>query len=272
MATKVVIESYVDSLIGASGTKLSDSLLLGGMEDVVRKLELTNPKALRELETTSTISSTPVTLHYIPPILDVYVDDDRAVLRDNKSHIANPYSLLNDFGETTYYWVTGNKLHIHPFDADKDYSYRGIVYAVSNGVLTWADRLNYPLALYCGSYISYSNIVEAINGLITDASTYETGSLNDSTLSNVMPSAPNNKMNALYNRVVNRLDSHDIELSSAEIELVKTQIAAYQAMQQKDYTMSMKLQSRAAIFDKWVAMFMTLKQQYNEWFGVGGKE
>lgn len=269
MATKVVITDYVDSLLGTSGTSVSDALIMGGMEDVIRKLELTSPQSLRDLETTTTITSTPVTLHYIPPTIDVYVGDERAVRRDNKQHVSSRYSLLNDYGETTYYWTTGNQLNLHPFDSDKTYTYRGVAYAVSGGNLTWADRYNYPLALYCAMFTSYKNIVGEIGELIDDASGFESGALGDATnnpIAGILPSGPNDTIRKLYDRVIARLNKHDIELSTAELDVIKTQISAYQATLQRDYTLSMKMQSRAAIFDKYIAMYTSLKQQYNEWF------
>ena len=262
MATKVVITSYIDSLLQESGTQVPDSTIIAGMEDVVRKLELSNPTLLKDLNTETTIASTPVTLHYIPPTIDVYCNGDRAIECENTQHISNRYSLLNDYGNTTYFYKVGNLLHISPFDETKNYTYRGIVYSVSGGRLTWNDRFVYPLAMYCAISVLLGQFSAALSKLITDSSGMTTPTGNITGLDET-------DLTRLYNRVIGRLNLDDVELSSAELDLVKTQIQAYSAQIQKDSVLSYKMQSRVQAVQQLLAKISAIRTQYMEWFGIG---
>lgn len=260
MATKVVIENYIDSLLGTSGTEVPDATIMAGMEDVVRKLEMADKTLLMDLNTITEITATPVTMHYIPPTIDVYCGDERCIRRENIQHINSRYSLLNDRHATTYFYTVGNKLYLHPFVTGENYSYRGIVYAVSGGRLTWNDRFNYPLALYCVTSLLFTQFSEELGKMITASSGLLTGGSNNIT------GIDETTLDDLYKRVINRLDVDDVELSAAELELIKTQISAYTAQLGRDNVLSYKLQSRVQGIQQMLARIQTIRQQYIEYF------
>jgi len=251
MATKVVITSYVDSLLGESGTQISDSTIIAGMEDFVHKLQQSNPDALKDLEVSTTIATVPVTIHFIPEQLDVYCGIERLTRQKDTQFIANRYSLLNDLGNTGYYYVVGNKLYIHPFDATKTYTYRGIAYSVSNGVVTWCDKYVYPLALYCAYVTLYAQLNVEVSSIVTASGT-STG------LGTVD-----------YNNVLPRLDADDVELTGAELDYAKTQIQQLGVWVGADGVVSDKMKSRVENAKMMHARMVTLWTQYMQYFGIG---
>lgn len=259
MATKVVINNYIDSLLGESGTEVSDSTIIAGMEDVIRKLEQYNYESLKDLETITEITSSPVSMHYIPPTLDVYCNDERCVKRENKQHVSNRYSLLNDYGNTTYYYVTGNNLYLYPFDESKTYNYRGIVWAVSGGRLTWADRYNYPLAMYCAMSELFKRLSAELEALLSDSSTFSTSSSPTNVGTGV-------NLSNLYSRVLARLNAHDVELSSAELNVIQTEIQAYSAQMGRDSIWTQRLQGRVGAAQMLAQRYQAIKQSYLEYF------
>ena len=250
MATKVVITSYVDSLLGESGTQVSDSTIIAGMEDFVNKLQQSNPDALKDLEVSTTIATVPVTIHFIPKELDVYCGIERLTHQRDTQFIANRYSLLNDFGNTSYYYVIGNKLYIHPFDATKTYTYRGIAYSVSNGVVTWCDKYVYPLALYCAYVTLFAQLSNEVSAIAT-ASGLTLGLTVD------------------YNKTLERLTADDVELTGAELEYAKTQIQAYSTRVGADGVVSDKLKSRVENAKMMFTRMTSIWQTYMQYFGIG---
>ena len=259
MATKVVITSYIDSLLQESGTQVPDSTIIAGMEDVVRKIELSKPELLRSMEVETAIASSPVTLHYIPPTLDVYCDGLKAVERRNLEHISSRYSLLNDYGDTCYYYVVGKLLYIYPWDATKSYTYRGVAYSVSNGTLTWCDRFVYPLALYCAYLTLYGRMSVEMAAIV--ASSQSGLSLDLSGL-----------LSLDYTKPTSRLTADDVELANAELDKIRTRIAEYQAMTGADSVAASKLQNRVGTVAAIIANMNSIYTRYIEWFGMGGEK
>lgn len=259
MPTKVILENYIDDILGESGTSVPDSTIISGMEDVVRKLEMTDISLLQDMENITVIETSPVSVHYLQPTLDVYCNKERVIKRDNEQHISNKYSLLNDYGQTTYYYVVGNKLFIYPFVDTNTYTYRGIAYSVSGGRLTWCDRFNYPLALYCAILILFTRFSKEIEALILASSGLLVSPAG-------LPGMDETTLNSLYNRVIDRLNRHDTELSAAELELIKTQISAYSAQLGKDNVLSYKLQSRVQGAQQMLSRVATIRQLYTEYF------
>jgi len=229
------------------------------MEDVVRKLELSNPNLMRSMEVETVIASSPVTLHYIPPTLEVYCDGLKAVERKNTEHISSRYSLLNDYGDTCYYYIVGNLLHIYPLDETKSYTYRGIAYAVSNGTLTWCDRFVYPLAMYCAYLTLYGRLNTEL-AAITESTQCGLG-LDLSHL-----------LSLDYNKPTARLTADDVELAAAELDKIRTRITEYQAMTGSDSVAASKLQSRVGTVAAIIANMNTIYTKYLEWFGMGGEK
>lgn len=258
MANKVVIVDYVNGLLNESGASVPDSTIIAGMEDIVRKLEQTNPAALKPLETERVVDAFPYTLRYVAPTLEVFANGKKAIRRDNAEHISNPYSMLNDGNETTYFYVVGNKLHVVP-KTDAKYVVRTIEFSVQNNNIVWYDRYNYPLALYCAYATLFGHVSKEIGAIIT-----ESGSslgLNVDTM-----------LNLQYTRPLSRLASDDVELAHAELDRIKTRIAEYQAMTGADSVAGSKMQNRVAIQEQRLATANMLRGQYLEWFGIGGQE
>lgn len=256
MATeKVNINLFIDGLLGTSGTSVSDALIIAGMEDVVRKIENSNPRLLKELETDVAVSSSPLTLHYVPPTFEVYCDDRKAFNAPSKDFISNRYSLLNDFGETTYFYVIGNKVYIYPYDSGKSYRYRGVVYSVNSGVLTWSDRLVYPLGLYCAYTTLFETLIDELTTVSSEAA--ETFAVNPSTL-----------LGLSYTNTETRLSDDDVELASAEMGKLQTKIAEYSAAVGADASLAQKLASRVKALESRMITVQTIRAQYLEWFGI----
>lgn len=240
MATVVVINDYIDSLLGVSGTSVPDATIMAGMEDFVHRLEQYNPIALLDLETEIEISEIPTELHYISPLLAVYENDNKLAKRENKEHIANRYSLLNDMGETANYYLIGNKLYIYPFNTSRSYTMRNITYSVTSGVLTWCDKYNYPLAMYCAwaqlVKSLYADIVE-IAGLVDAAITLDTSSFDA------------------------RMLDDDVELATTELGLIQAHIQASGADNDA-------IKSRVESTKNLLMEVASMRQQYLEYFGT----
>lgn len=114
MINMSTIVDYVESLTGASSVTIDDASYQNGMEDVVRKSIMFSPDLLKELETEIDIEATETTLKYVLPTLKVFKGNNECIRVNNLQHIANTHSMLNDFGNTQYYMLVGNKLILHP--------------------------------------------------------------------------------------------------------------------------------------------------------------
>lgn len=240
MATKVVINDYIDSLIGVSGTDVPDATIIAGMEDFVHRLEQVNPDGLLELESETDISVIPTELHFVSPTLAVYEGHNKLAVRENLEHIANRYSMLNDMGETANYYLIGNKLYIYPFDITKRYSMRNVSYSVLAGVLTWCDKYVYPLALYC----AWAEIIKTVQLDITNIT-----ALADTSLTLDMT-------------------AFDARMLADDVELANSELGALQATIQAAGVDAEVISSRVEGTKNLLIQAGTMRTAYLEYFGT----
>ena len=256
--TKVVINSYVSSIIGESGISVPDSTIIAGMEDFVRKLELLRPDSLKEMEDSIAIAASPVTLQYPYPGISVYCGNDKLVEKTDVEHVGNPYSYLDDYGNTGYFYLIGNLLYVYPFSTLKTYTYRGIVYSVQNGTLVWPDRFVYPLALVCAYTELFGRFSSEVKQISLDGSAFGVNlNYQDGTVS------PLN-----YGDVDVRLNDDDVELAGAELEKIKTQISAFGAVSNAQQIIAYKLNARVENAKLLLGRAQAIYQQYLSYFGI----
>lgn len=257
MATKTDITEYVAQLVGTDATELlSDEVVLSGMEDIIRKIEMLKPSELKQFEVYLNINNSPIKLHFVSPTLEVFCNEERAVRRGDKEHISNPYSLLFDSGSTTYWWVVGSNLYVYPIHPQKTYSVHSVEYGVDNGLLIWPDRYVYPLSLFCTMRTALLEARNSVNNINTDdLQTIEdltiTASWPELTLdidlpseldqSELVPDWPdtititsgvdtilaNMIAGISFADTTTRLSDDDIELANGEISKVRAQVEMY---------------------------------------------
>jgi hypothetical protein len=254
MATKVTIDRYMEQLLGRADISTSDEMIIAGMEDVVNKLELFRPDELVEMATESTaIATVPVTIHNVSPALVVTCDDIPAVRVAGLDHISNRYSLKYDNGKTTYYYLIGNKLYIYPFDTNSNiYKMQGLSYGVSNGVLTWQDKLVYPLALYCSAELLFGEFSTELQAIIA-----------------MLSQTLEMDLTAEYAKVQTRLNADDTELANSQLAKVKTYIDEYMAKVGNQSIAGQNAQTRVANANMLASLHATMWGRYLAYFGMG---
>ena len=262
---RIDIQDYVNSILGTKDIIIEDNVLMSGMEDIVNRIGIVNPKALKVLETpviltrssssATGVSSFSTMLQYVPAdneeIKVYYVRSEipkLAIRVDNPEQIMNPYSLLNDgsYGKR-YYWLEGKNLFAYPpipaGAEDKErYCAEIVKYGIEGGgKLIWHDRYIYPLALYC-SIFELNKVFNAyvsllVNKMITDKIPYD------------------------YSNVEKRLNKDDVELASAELQKIQTIIS-------EQATASDKLRVTMENVVNILQRIRNLRQEYYDWFGV----
>ena len=282
MATAdVALNSYIDNMLSESGTSVSDSLIMSGMEDCIRKFFIFRPQELPNFEAMVEITSVPHRLQLVYPSLKVYSGNKSLTRTIDKNDIADRYSLLNDRGATEYYYVIGRDLYIYPFTTGKAYSVRSIVYSVNRGALTWPAVYNYPLALYCVYSILFARYVEDMNTIVSQCNTRS---------GNVVPSVPAPTLPTITHSELPRLTNDDVELAQAEMESVKiyleefstkhqatlssiqASIQAYTASVGSDSVFVEKIRSHTENAKSSYALMMNAYQQYTDYFTSGAKK
>lgn len=282
MATSdVALNSYIDNMLSESGTSVSDSLIMSGMEDCIRKFLIFRPQELSNFESMVEITSVPHSLKLAFPSLKVYSGNKALTRIVDKNDIADRYSLLNDRGATEYYYVIGRDLYIYPFTAGKSYSARTITYSVNRGSLTWPSVYNYPLALYCVYSILFARYVEDMNTIVTQC---------NSVSGSVVPAVPAPTLPRITHSELPRLTNDDVELAQSEMASVKlyleefsttyqatlssvqTAIQAYTAAVGSDSVFTEKIRSHIENAKSTYALMMNAYQQYNDYFTSGAKK
>ena len=282
MATSdVALNSYIDNMLSESGTSVSDSLIMSGMEDCIRKFLIFRQQELSNFEAMVEITSVPHSLKLVFPSLKVYSGDKALTRTVDKNDIADRYSLLNDRGATEYYYVIGRDLYIYPFTTGKRYSVRSIVYSVNRGALTWPAVYNYPLALYCVYSILFARYVEDMNTIVSQC---------NSVSSSRVPVVPSPTLPRINHTELERLENDDVELAQSEMGSVKlyleefstkhqatlssvqTAIQAYTAAVGSDAVFIEKIRSHVENAKSTYALMMNAYQQYNDYFTSGAKK
>lgn len=249
MATKVSLTGYVDTMLGRTGTSLSDHMIFAGMEDVVHKMTLFMPQNLNDMTTETTVTSTPTTIHNVTPNTVLYCDGVPSVRINSGESVHYRRSLFHDYGITTSYYFIGDKLHIKPFDSSRNYTLRGITYSVSNGVLTWPDKYIYPLAIFC----AYSTLFKEV-GLEIEAIVTLMGRDISATFD--------------YAGAIRRLSNDDVELAKVELEKIMTQINQYATTVGHDQAITAKATERVKNVENMLIRYNSLKLSYAEYFGL----
>lgn len=257
MATKITITSYVNSLLGRPvSLSLPDQMIMAGMEDIVNKFTMVNPAMLSKMSASTNIASASTTIHNPDGELKVFRGRRPCIRISGLEELPSDYSLKRPDRLTTYFYVTGNTLNITPFYTGTPYRYEGLAYNVSNGSLTWPDMLTYPLALYCAIDVLFKDFSTEIDNIITAAST---------TLS----------MSLSYTNALTRLSRDDVELAKAELEKLSTEINEYAVKSNQQAVVAQNIKSRVDHAMSLLLRMNTLKQRYNEYFGMveksGGK-
>lgn len=249
MATKVSITSYIEGLLGETSITVPDQTIMAGMEDILRKLETYLQQALADFWVETAVVSNPVTLQNPLGAIELYCGNDRAIRRSSKQHAANKMSLMYDRGDTAYYYIVGSKLYIEPYvPARNTYTVRGIAYAVSNGSITWPDKYIYPLALFAACDYLYSRYSRELESIASDVTTFPSLTL-------------------AFTNAETRLSNDDVELASAELAKLRTQIDAYAAGTQIEGARVQRIQMRVELAQQLLSRYMAMKARYQEYFG-----
>ena len=252
--TRIDVQNYVNSILGTTDIIVDNNTIMAGMEDIVNRISLINPKALKALEVpvalTCSSSGASITLQYVPTNneeINVYYTKSsipkKLVRVDNPEHITNTYSLLNDgdYGKR-YFWIRGNKLYVYPSDEGDTYEADIVKYGADNsGKPIWHDRYNYPLALYC-SIFELNRVFNAyvsllINRMIKENVKYD------------------------YTDVNKRLKADDVELAAAELQKIQTAIS-------EQATASDNLRVIMENTVNTLQRIRNLRQEYYDWFGI----
>ena len=248
--TTLTLTSYVSTLLGSTVTTISDSILLSGMEDIVNKFEIQFPERLAELNTETSIYSVPVTIHNVSPLLRVLCNGKEAFRRNGTEHVSDKYSLKCDNGKTTYYYVIGNKLYIYPFfPTSNEYVMHGLAYGVDSGVLTWPDRLGYPLALFCAADLLFGEFSTELLSIIT-------------TISDALV---NSDLADEYTLVATRLLADDVELAEAQLAKIRTCIEEFSAIAGASASVLQASIQNASLL---LGRYATIRNRYLEYFGM----
>jgi len=254
MTTSVDIDGYVAGVLGETGINVSDDVMIAGMEDVIRRVETMMPELISEFNLETTISSIPVTLHAPSLGITVYKDNSLVVQRNSRQHISNELSLLNDRGETAYYYVIGNKLHIEPFKPSMfTYSVIGVAYSASNGSVTFPRRLKYPLALYCAQHETYKRYRDAIEDVTSDISTLSSIGIGREELALVQA----------------RIASDDAEMAATQLAKIRLQVDAASAQSGVDSLRIQRIQSRIEYANSMLNKHMVTRAAYDAYFTAG---
>ena len=224
------------------------------MEDVIRRVETMMPSIMNEFNTETEVASVPVTLHAPSLGITVYKDNEVAVPRNSRQHIKNSLSLLNDGGETAYYYVIGDKLYIEPFKPTRyKYSVIGIAYGVQYGNVTFPRRLKYPLALYCAQAETYNRYRSSIEAVTSDISSLPSISISSADLTLLQA----------------RIASDDAEMASAELAKIRLQIDAASAQAGVDTIKVQRIQARIEYANGMLNKHMVTKATYEAFFTAG---
>ena len=249
MATKINITQYVDGLLGRSNTTIGDQIILAGMEDVLSKIIRFLPEAINDFVAEIPITASPFTVQYLLPQPEVYVDNMLMTLVPIKQHAKYAGSLFNSRGFIGEYYIMGNKIYIDSFDSSRSYTLLGVSYGVSSGVLTWADKQIYPLALHCAASIMFKEFSTELENIITSLGRDVSASID-------------------YSRALVRLANDDVELAGAELTKIRTQIEQYAAMVANEQGASEKARQRVENASGLFLRYQALKASYAEYFGL----
>jgi uncharacterized protein YqiB (DUF1249 family) len=254
MTYSVDINSYVTDVIGEDPIVVSDEIIIAGMEDVIRRVETMMPELISEFNTETTVASVPVTLHAPSLGITVYKDNNVVVQRNSRQHLSNELSLLNDRGETAYYYIIGNKLYIEPYKPSMfTYSVIGVAYGVQYGTVTFPRRLKYPLALYCAQSETYNRYRSAIQAVTSDISTLPSISILPADLALVQA----------------RITADDAEMAAAQIAKLRLQIDAVSAQAGIDSIRIQRIQSRIEYANSMLNKHMVTRATYDAFFTAG---
>ena len=254
MTYSVDINSYVTDVIGEDPIVVSDETIIAGMEDVIRRVETLMPELINEFNVETEVASIPVTLHAPSLGITVYKDNSVVVPRPSRQHISNELSLLNDRGETAYYYLIGNKLYIEPYKPSMfTYSVIGVAYGVQYGTVTFPRRLKYPLALYCAQIETYNRYRSAVGAVTSDISTLPSILVADSDL----------------NLLQARITADDAEMAQAQLAKIRLGIEATSAQAGIDSLRIQRIQARIEYANSMLNKHMVTRAAYDAFFSAG---
>lgn len=259
------LRTYVDKLLGRTNTVVDNDVILAGMADIVNKFELYNPAKLEEMETQTTIASSPVTVHNISPSIRVNCGNEECVRVNIPQHIKNSYSLKNDSGKTTYYYTIGNKIYIYPWNSANTYTMLGLSYGITGSAITWPNKLIYPLALFCGSDIIFRELIVDLGSLRSLLTTLSTTMSLGTTFSTA-------DLLAEFDAVQARLDADDVELANSHLGKIRAMLDEFAARLGPHSIFAQNAATLLGSVSVSMNLFLTIKSRYNEYFGAVRQE
>lgn len=253
LTSTIVLATYVDRLLGKTGTTLDQNTILAGMSDIVNRFEVGSPERLVDMHVATAITSVPVTLHNVSPTIKVMKNGEQIVRRADYSHLGNSYSLKNDSGKTTYFYTVGNLLYITPFSApNNSYVMEGLYYGVDGSTLTWPTKYMYPLALFCAADELFKDLSAELRLIITALASLSTPA----------------SLATEFAAVQTRLTADDVELANAQLQKLRAYIEEMSATDNHYAVSAQNATSRINNASMILAAYSVLKSRYLEYFGI----